>query len=54
MNAYQCIEPELVAGRRVLLIDDVITTGATISECARVLRISGACDVLCATLARAR
>lgn len=54
MNAYQCTEPSLVAGRRVLLIDDVVTTGATLSECAKVLRIAGAEDVVCATLARAR
>lgn len=38
LGAYQAADPELVAGRRVLLIDDVITTGATISECARTLR----------------
>ena len=54
MNAYQCTEPSLAAGRRVLLIDDVVTTGATLSECAKVLRIAGAEDVVCATLARAR
>ena len=52
LGAYQAADPELVAGRRVLLIDDVITTGATISECARTLRTAGAADVLCATLAR--
>ena len=43
-----------VEGKRVLLIDDVITTGATISECARILRTVGAGEVVCATLARAR
>ena len=54
LGAYQAADPELVAGRRVLLIDDVITTGATISECARILRTVGAREVVCATLARAR
>ena len=47
-------DAELVEGKRVLLIDDVITTGATISECARILRTVGAGEVVCATLARAR
>ena len=46
--------PSWWRGKRVLLIDDVITTGSTISECARVLRSAGAADVVCATLARAR
>lgn len=54
LGAYVCTDPELVAGKRILLIDDVITTGSTISECARTLRTAGADKVLCATLARAR
>ena len=54
LGAYRAVDPELVAGRRVLLIDDIITTGSTISECARILRSSGAADVVCAALARAR
>lgn len=41
-----------VAGRRVLLIDDVLTTGATVSECARVLHNAGATAVDVLTLAR--
>jgi len=43
-----------VAGKRILLIDDVLTTGATTSECARVLRQGGASDVVVATVARTR
>jgi ComF family protein len=41
-----------VKGRRILLIDDVFTTGATVGECARVLRRAGARQVDVLTLAR--
>ena len=41
-------------GRRVLLIDDIVTTGETLKECARVLKGAGAADVLALTLARTR
>ena len=54
LSAYQVTDPALVEGRRVLLIDDVVTTGSTLSECARVLRTAGATDVVCAALARSR
>lgn len=54
LGAYRVADPELVAGRRVLLIDDIVTTGSTVSECARMLRTAGAEEVVCATLARAR
>lgn len=54
LGAYRPTDPELIAGQRVLLIDDVITTGSTLSECARTLRTAGAADVVCVTLARAR
>jgi ComF family protein len=43
---------EVIAEQRVLLIDDLFTTGATLAECARVLRRAGAADVRVLTLAR--
>jgi ComF family protein len=42
-----------VAGKRVVIIDDVMTTGATVEECARVLKRAGAASVGVLTLARA-
>ncbi|MGM9592840.1 MAG: ComF family protein [Candidatus Onthomonas sp.] len=41
-------------GKRILLVDDVITTGSTLSACAAVLTAAGAEDVICLTLARTR
>jgi ComF family protein len=51
-GAFALRRLELIAGRRVLLIDDVLTTGATVSECARVLLEGGARSVGVLTLAR--
>ncbi len=51
-GAFAVIGPEIIAARDVLLVDDVFTTGTTISECARVLRRSGASRVFVATVAR--
>ena len=42
-----------VARRRILLVDDVLTTGATVGSCARALYAAGAADVVALTLARA-
>ena len=54
LGAYRVLESAQIAGKRVLLVDDVVTTGQTLSECARTLRMAGAAEVLCVTLAKAR
>jgi ComF family protein len=51
-DAFAVRRPSRVAGRRVLLVDDVMTTGATADECARVLRAAGARRIDVLTLAR--
>jgi ComF family protein len=51
-RAFALTRPERVEGRQVLLVDDVFTTGATVNECARVLKRAGAETVLVLTLAR--
>jgi len=51
-GAYVVSDPELIEGKSVLLIDDVVTTGSTLSECAKVLISAGAKRVVCAALAR--
>ena len=53
LGAYTAIEPERFQGKRLLLVDDIVTTGATLSECAGTLRAAGAGAVVCVTLARA-
>jgi len=52
-NAFRLRKKADVRGLRVLLIDDVLTTGSTLSECARILKRAGAISVYAATAARA-
>lgn len=52
IGAYGVIDAEEVKGKYILLVDDVVTTGSTVSECARILKKSGAKAVYCVTLAR--
>lgn len=51
-NAFHVVDPSRIKKKRILLVDDVFTTGATVEECAKVLLKSGAQNVDVLTLAR--
>jgi ComF family protein len=53
-GAFRVIDAEAITGREVLLIDDIMTIGATARECARVLLRGGAAKVWVATVAKAQ
>jgi ComF family protein len=52
-RSFDLRAPDKVRGQRVLIVDDVLTTGATLNECAKALRRAGSGDVYALTLARA-
>ncbi|MDO5400890.1 MAG: ComF family protein [Eubacteriales bacterium] len=54
LGAYRVMRPAQVAGKRVLLLDDILTTGATAGECARMLKTAGAKEIHCAAVAATR
>ena len=54
LGVYCAVEPQRIAGKRILLVDDVLTTGATLSECGKVLRMVGSGDPVCAVIAATR
>ncbi len=52
-KAFEVARPKLVAGKTILLVDDILTSGSTASYCAKVLKKNGAARVNVFTLARA-
>ncbi len=51
-GAFTVKKPDRIMGKRILLLDDVMTTGSTVNECAKVLKKTGAASVIVATIAR--
>ena len=51
LSAYRVISANAIAGKRIMLLDDILTTGATASECAKVLLTAGAEKVYFAAIA---
>ena len=52
-GSFSVARPNLISGRSILLVDDIITSGSTASHCARVLKKAGAAEVNVFTIARA-
>ena len=53
LGAYEAIHCDAIQGRKILLLDDILTTGATAGECARILLEAGATEVHFAAIAAA-
>ncbi len=54
LGVYREMDRTAISGKRILLLDDILTTGATAGECARVLLTAGAKEIHCAVIAAAR
>jgi predicted amidophosphoribosyltransferase len=53
-KAFEIKQPKLFFKKQVLLVDDVLTTGTTASECAKALKLVGASKVFLSAIARAK
>lgn len=54
LGVYSIVNPDLIRKKNILLLDDIITTGATVSEAARMLKSAGAGKIYCAAVAAGR
>lgn len=54
LGVYRVTDAQCLRGKRILLLDDILTTGATAGECARVLLTAGAKEVHCGVIAVSR
>ena len=52
IGTFGVLRPRAIVGKTVMVVDDIMTTGSTLSECAAELKRSGAARVWCVTLAR--
>lgn len=50
IGVYSPINKNLIKGKRILIIDDIITTGSTLGECARILNKCKCGEICCCTL----
>jgi predicted amidophosphoribosyltransferase len=51
-GVFEVVQPEAVQGKRLLLLDDVFTTGSTFDACADALKRAGAAEVVAVALTR--
>jgi ComF family protein len=53
-NAFKVLKHHEIKGKKILIIDDILTTGSTLNECSRVLKEAGALQVIAAVIASGR
>lgn len=54
MGSYYVLQKEKIQGKIILLVDDILTTGATVNECSKVLKENGAKEIIVATVAKSK
>lgn len=51
-NCFEIINKEIIKNKKIILIDDIYTTGNTVNECSKVLKLAGAKEILVITIAK--